>query len=99
MPSKSRRIVRLLAGPAEPSLPATEFKAHCAEALDAVHALGRSLLITKHGRPYARIEPAAPGPSSAYGFMAGTILAAGDLVSPDPVSWTASPDDPLERGA
>lgn len=99
MPSKSRRIARLLSGPAEPSLAATEFKAHCAEALDAVHALGRPLLITKHGRPYARIEPAAPVATSAYGFMAGTVLAAGDLVSPDPESWTASPDDPLEQGS
>ena len=36
---------------------ATQFKAHCLRLLDEVAETGESLVITKHGRPVARLEP------------------------------------------
>jgi prevent-host-death family protein len=36
---------------------ATQFKAHCLKLLDEVAETGETLVVTKHGRPVARIEP------------------------------------------
>lgn len=38
---------------------ATQFKARCLRLLDEVAETGQPLVITKHGRPVARVEPAA----------------------------------------
>jgi prevent-host-death family protein len=36
---------------------ATQFKAHCLRLLDEVAENGEPLIVTKHGRPVARVEP------------------------------------------
>lgn len=36
---------------------ATQFKARCLRLLDEVAETGETLVVTKHGRPVARIEP------------------------------------------
>jgi prevent-host-death family protein len=36
---------------------ATQFKARCLRLLDEVAQTGETLVITKHGRPVARVEP------------------------------------------
>lgn len=36
---------------------ATQFKARCLRLLDQVAQTGETLVVTKHGRPVARIEP------------------------------------------
>jgi prevent-host-death family protein len=36
---------------------ATQFKAHCLRLLDEVAETGETLVVTKHGRPVARVEP------------------------------------------
>ena len=36
---------------------ATQFKARCLRLLDEVAETGQALVITKHGRPVARVEP------------------------------------------
>jgi prevent-host-death family protein len=38
---------------------ATQFKAHCLRLLDEVAETGETLVITKYGRPVARVEPPA----------------------------------------
>lgn len=38
---------------------ATQFKARCLRLLDEVAETGETLVVTKHGRPVARVEPAA----------------------------------------
>jgi prevent-host-death family protein len=39
---------------------AIQFKARCLRLLDEVAETGEPLVITKHGRPVARLEPAEP---------------------------------------
>jgi prevent-host-death family protein len=39
------------------TITATHFKAHCLRLLDQVAETGEPLVITKHGRPVARVEP------------------------------------------
>lgn len=41
----------------EKKITATQFKARCLRLLDEVAATGETLIITKHGRPVARVEP------------------------------------------
>ncbi len=41
------------------TIPAGEFKTHCLQLLDQVAATGESLMVTKHGRPVARLVPTA----------------------------------------
>jgi len=43
--------------PALREITATQFKARCLRLLDEVAESGETLVITKHGRPVARVEP------------------------------------------
>jgi prevent-host-death family protein len=95
VPKKISSMTKLLTSSATPALPATLFKAKCAETMDAVHALQRSLLITKHGKPLVKVSPVEDATPNPIGFMRGTVVAAGDLVSPDHESWAEGESDPL----
>ncbi len=48
---------------AERTISATQFKARCLALLDEVADSGRPLVVTKRGKPVARIEPARRPPS------------------------------------
>jgi len=41
----------------EREITATQFKARCLRLLDEVAESGEALVVTKHGRPVARVEP------------------------------------------
>ena len=45
---------------------ATQFKAHCLRLLDEVAETGEALVVTKHGRPVARVE-SLPRPEDLRG--------------------------------
>ncbi len=79
-------IVTMSAKKREKSVPAGEFKAKCLAPLDEVEARGSSIVITKRGRPVARVVPLA----RAGGTLAGSLLHDDDLVSPVDVGWEAS---------
>jgi prevent-host-death family protein len=64
-------------------IPASTFKARCLALLDEVERTGRPLIITKRGRPVARLEPVErPAPlSGSVTFNVddeGLIAAIGD---------------------
>ena len=65
-------------------IPAGEFKAKCLSLLDQVAETGETLVVTKHGKPVARILPfQEPRP------LRGSILREEDLVSPLADRWDA----------
>ena len=67
-----------------PSIPAGRFKAECLALLDRVAATGETLVVTKRGRPVARILPfteEAPRP------LLGSVKELGDLVAPLSIAW------------
>jgi prevent-host-death family protein len=70
------------------SIPAGEFKAKCLAIMDEVQSRGESIVITKRGKPVARLTPLENSvPSKAvsdsiFGFMRGTGTVAGDIVGP-----------------
>lgn len=64
----------------EKTISATEFKAKCLQVLD--HLEPRGLVITKHGRPVARITPMGRVDNSKlFGNMKGEIEILGDIFS------------------
>ncbi|HUQ94553.1 MAG TPA: type II toxin-antitoxin system prevent-host-death family antitoxin [Bryobacteraceae bacterium] len=61
---------------------AGEFKAKCLALLDEVHDNHMEIVITKRGKPVARLVPMkAAKPRSAFGWMKGTGEIIGDIFS------------------
>ena len=71
------------------TMSAAEFKAKCLDVLDQVAASGHGVVVTKRGKPVARLVPMVNRPKSIVGAMKGEIEILGDIVSPLDVKWEA----------
>lgn len=60
---------------------AGDFKARCLKLLDDVARSGEALVITKHGKPVAKLVPMPPA-GSLFGALAGSVRQEGDIVAP-----------------
>lgn len=65
---------------------AGEFKAKCLAILDEVNATGEPVLVTKRGKPVARVdapprESSTESPDSIFGFLQHMGKITGDIVS------------------
>lgn len=58
------------------------FKANCLAIMDEVQAKREPVLITKRGKPVAKLVPAEAGVDDIYDFLAGKGAILGDVVSP-----------------
>ena len=65
------------------------FKAKCLSVMDEVHAKRETVIITKHGKPVAKLVPVAGGTDEIFGFFAGKGSIEGDVISPalSPEEW------------
>jgi prevent-host-death family protein len=68
------------------TMAAGEFKAKCLAVIDEVNSTGHPVLITKRGKPVARVmpseeQPQSEEPDSIFGFMRGMGTITGDIVS------------------
>jgi len=61
------------------TIAASEFKAKCLRLLDDVEE-GETLVITKRGRPVARVVPVSPPRHSLRGTWKGLVKIKGDIV-------------------
>ena len=69
---------------------AAEFKAKCLKLMDEIARTHKPFVITKRGKPVAKLVAAEPEPRKAlFGYMAGTITYMGDIESPIDVEWEA----------
>jgi prevent-host-death family protein len=68
---------------------AGEFKVHCLAVMDEVQSKRQSVLITKRGKPVAKLVPVEKEKDDIFGFMRGKIKVTGDIVSPalTPEEW------------
>lgn len=57
--------------------------------MDEVERTGESVVVTKRGRPVARLAPVRIA-RSARGAMKGQIEVLGDIISPIDVEWNAN---------
>jgi prevent-host-death family protein len=74
---------------------AAEFKARCLEVMDEVNIRHAEVVITKRGKPVAKLVPVDGSAPSPLGFMKGTVLEASDIVAPDHETWAESERDPI----
>ncbi len=70
-------------------IPAGEFKAKCLQVIDEVQRLRMQVVITKRGKPVAKLVPLDDQPESFIGSMKGTMEIIGDIVAPIDVTWEA----------
>jgi prevent-host-death family protein len=69
---------------------AGEFKAKCLALLDEVEKTRKEIVITKRGRPVARVVPIDQEKrATTWGRMKGTIEILGDIISPIDEKWVA----------
>ena len=61
---------------------AGEFKAECLAIMDQVYKTGESVLITKRGKPVAKLVPAKKQRDDVFGYMVGKAKIVGDIVGP-----------------
>ena len=73
-------------------IPAGEFKAKCLKLLDEVQQQHREIIITKRGKPVARLMPLADKLPDIFGRMRGTGEILGDIVSSTGEVWNADKD-------
>ena len=72
MASKRRRSDAVAEGK---RVPAAVFKARCLELMDRVRETGAEYIVTKHGRPVARLVPyEEPERKTLFGALKGTVL-------------------------
>lgn len=90
-----RRPIRPPQYPAVPKVSATTFKATCLELMDDIARTHSEIIVTKHGRPVVRVSPVEPPSVSPVGFLAGSVVSHGDIVSSNEALWTESTTDPL----
>ena len=58
------------------------FKVHCLALLDEVQAKRETLVITKRGKPVAKLVPVTKEKDDIFGFLKGKARITGDVVSP-----------------
>jgi prevent-host-death family protein len=61
---------------------AGSFKANCLSVMDEVQAKRETVVITKHGKPVAKLVPLNAETDEIYDFLAGKGTIVGDIVSP-----------------
>jgi len=73
---------------------AADFKANCLRLMDEVARQRRPIVITKRGKPVAKLVPVDEGPIDLFGYMAGTAKICGDIVEPiEDAGWTGDAED------
>ena len=77
--------------PTTRTMKASEFKAKCLRLMDEVAERGEEIIITKNGRPVAKLAPYRRKPKMSFGRNRDNIRILGDIVSPMPAEWFEKP--------
>ena len=71
------------------TMAAGEFKVHCLSVMDEVASKREAVIITKRGKPVAKLVPVGNEKDDIFGFLKGKGKILGDIVSPilTPEEW------------
>ncbi len=71
---------------------AGEFKARCLRVMEQVRKTREPVVITKRGKPVAKLVPADKIPDDVFGCLRGVFKIVGDIESPvvPPEEWEAN---------
>lgn len=69
---------------------AGKFKTKCLKLMDDVQKHHEEIIITKHGKPVAKLVPIKDRPSGTlFGYLKGSVLIKGNIVKSTGEKWTA----------
>ncbi len=69
---------------------AGEFKAKCLKVMEHVRNAREEIIITKHGRPVAKLIPIEEKKAkSVFGYLKGTVKVSCDITKPLVENWSA----------
>ena len=73
------------------TMPAAQFKARCLRVMDDVQATREPVIITKKGRPVAKLVPAGESSDEFLGKLSAVMKIVGDITQPieDADTWDA----------
>lgn len=71
---------------------ATEFKARCLELIDRIQQTNGEVIVTRYGKPVARLTPIAEEKRSAWGWMRGSVARQTDIIASTGEVWDAEAD-------
>jgi prevent-host-death family protein len=78
----------------ETRVAAAEFKANCLRLMEEVAQRRIPIVITKRGKPVAKLVPIEEEAIDIFGRMAGTIRICGAIVDPiEDVEWTGDAEN------
>ena len=82
---------REVAGAPPAEVSASEVKNGWHEYLDRVSRAREEIVITRYGRPVARLTPMPAGEDGTeiFGFLRGSVQVRGDLTAPSGEAWDA----------
>lgn len=73
-------------------MPAGKFKAQCLALMDEVSKGKGEIVITKRGKPVAKLVPYEATHKDIFGYAKGTVTIHGDIVGPIGEIWEADTD-------
>jgi prevent-host-death family protein len=73
-------------------VPAGVFKARCLQLMDQVRVTRRPIVITKRGKPVAKLAPLEEEVLPLFGRLKGHSTARDDLIEPTGEVWDAADD-------
>lgn len=68
---------------------AGEFKAKCLKLMDLAQQKHETIIITKRGKPIAKLVPYETQAPQIFGFMKDSVMIKGDIIKPLDESWDA----------
>lgn len=69
---------------------ANEFKDKCLQIMDEVDEKHISFVITKHGKPVARLVPVSSEIKSSFGCLKNTVSIQKNIIAPIDIEWDAN---------
>lgn len=72
------------------SIQAGSFKAKCLQLMEEVNEKHISIVITKHGKPIAKLVPIEETPVDFFGCLKDTVAINNDIIAPIDTAWEAS---------
>jgi prevent-host-death family protein len=69
---------------------ASYFKNACLQLIEEVHQTREEIIVTRYGRPVARLVALDAETPALFGHLAGSVTLHGDLVAPIDEGWNAA---------
>jgi prevent-host-death family protein len=87
----AKKVVHRYSGkhPNSKEVPASTFKDSCLRLIERVRQTREEIVVTRYGRPVAKLVPFEEGTAHLFGHLVGSVTIHADVVAPVGVEWDA----------